>query len=155
MKHKDLKKRVKHGAFKDKQLCAIRVISCPVMPIRWPWSRRLPLTLMLVRVQAVVPVQCLHAAGQTSRSLWLNCRTNVSHIPFVTGPPSKSEVQTDGYSQLELWTDSCRLDFLFNVHWQYRCVHSHPVSGCTHTETFRIVHQWPSILRIHAESKHL
>lgn len=47
--------------------------------------------------------QTTHFSGLAEKS---EQRTNVSHIPFLTGPPSKSELQTDGYSQLKLigWT---------------------------------------------------
>lgn len=51
----------------------------------------------------------MHAAGQTTQCSGLaekyERRTNVLHIPFLTGPPSKSELQTDGYSQLKLRMD--------------------------------------------------
>lgn len=62
--------------------------------------------------------------GQTGPSVMRDCSTDVSHIPSLTGPPSKSTLQTDGYSQFELNTDSCRLGASSTHVALYRCVQS-------------------------------
>lgn len=64
-------------------------------------------------------------------------RTNVSHIPFLTGSPSKSELQTDGYSQLKHGMDSHRLGFLMmcSGHIGSVCTGVPSVQECAHTET--------------------
>lgn len=73
----------------------------------------------------------MHAAGQTLQSSGLaeKCeqRTNVSHIPFLIGPPTRSELQTDGYSQLKLRMDSHGLGFLMmcSAHAVYAYVYVH------------------------------
>lgn len=74
-------------------------------------------------------MECIHAAVQALQSSGLaeKCeqRTNVSHIPFLIGPPTKSELQTDGYSQLKFKMDSHGLGFLMmcSAHAVYVYVH--------------------------------
>lgn len=87
------------------------------------WSKGLAPNRGLASVQRLCNVY-MQRQGQTGPSSGRDCSADVLHIPALTGPPSKSRLQTDGYSQLELKTDSCRLGALLMHMALYRRIQS-------------------------------
>lgn len=98
-------------------LCSIGMISCSLTSTYWPlWVTPTEVNSRSGRSGRVM-YTCRRADSSTSLAVLRKCErwTNVLHIPSLIDQRSKSELQTDGYSQLKLVIHSHRRGF--SVMW--------------------------------------